>query len=372
MTASVLDAGVYTDFGGVARLRAQAAADPQSKQALRAAAQQFEAMFTQMILKGMREASFGNELFGSDTENMYRDLHDAQLALTMARGEGMGLSDLIVRALSPIASAKDSGSAVAPAGNAKAPLSTSFDLGARRKSLLAPEIIGRFVATSPQVGRPLSLGVSDVPAVAASSQLPFTEPSAQVALAAALLPERVEPAPLAVIPPTPVDVFATREEFVRAIAPHARAAAEKIGVAPEAVIAHAALESNFGRNVPRRPDGASSFNFFGVKAGGRWEGASTRVPTLESEGGVMTRRVASFRAYGSMAEGFSDYVRLIAQSPRYQAARAAGGDSNQYFQGLADSGYATDPDYAGKLSGVLRGGAIREALKNAAVLPLNG
>lgn len=202
--------------------------------------------------------------------------------------------------------------------------------------------------------------------------MPFTEQPVEVALAAAPMPDRVEPTPLAVIPSPPVDVFATRADFVHAIAPHARAAAEKIGVAPEAVIAHAALESNFGRNVPRQPDGTSSFNFFGVKAGGRWEGASARVPTLESEGGVMTRRVANFRAYGSMAEGFTDYARLIAQSPRYQAARAAGGNSIQYFQGLADSGYATDPGYAGKLSGVLQGGAIREALKNAAELPLNG
>jgi flagellar protein FlgJ len=119
VTAPVVDAGVYTDFGGVARLRAQAAADPQSKQALRAAAQQFEAMFTQMMLKGMREASFGNELFDSETENMYRDLHDAQLALSMARGQGMGLSDLIVRALSPSSGPEGSASTSSSRGHGR-------------------------------------------------------------------------------------------------------------------------------------------------------------------------------------------------------------------------------------------------------------
>jgi len=238
--------------------------------------------------------------------------------------------------------------------------SASSDPGGSRNKAIIEERL----AATPGVGRPSVSKPGVVGEVVARN--------AGVALAAAPLPERVEPTPLAVIPPAPVDVFATREDFVRAIAPHARAAAGKIGVAPEAVIAHAALESNFGRNVPRQTDGTSSFNFFGVKASGAWQGASARVPTLESEGGVMTRRVADFRAYASMAEGFEDYARLIAQSPRYQAARAAGGDSIQYFQGLADSGYATDPDYAGKLSGVLRGGAIREALKNVAALPLNG
>jgi flagellar protein FlgJ len=302
----------------------------------------------------MREASFGDELFGSDTENMYRDLHDAQLALTMARGQGMGLSDLIVRALTPAVAANTDSSQAA---------------------VLTPSMPPVGMATPPM---PLIASsnnpviVANAAAADAQASLAFAEPAAEASLAAAPLPEHVAPTPLAVIPHAPVDVFATREDFVRAIAPHARAAAEKIGVAPEAIIAHAALESNFGRNVPRQPDGTSSFNFFGVKATARWEGASARVQTLESEGGVMTRRVANFRAYGSMTEGFADYARLISKSPRYQAARAAGENAIQYFQGLADSGYATDPDYAGKLSGVLRGDAFRAVLKNAAGLPLNG
>jgi flagellar protein FlgJ len=354
MTTAAMDAGIYTDFGGIARLRAQAASDPQSRQALRAAAQQFEAMFTQMMLKGMREASFGDELFGSETENMYRDLHDAQLALTMARGQGMGLSELIVRALSPAASVAKS-------------LSGSPDAGDRRESLLD----NRFVATISRIGRSSHPATASSVATGEPIDAPFADIAGSAVIAAAPLPESVEPAPLEVIPHAPVDVFATREDFVRVIAPHARAAAEAIGVAPEAVVAHAALESNFGRNVPRRPDGASSFNFFGVKAGGRWDGAAVTVPTLESEGGVMTRRTASFRAYGSLADGFADYARLIGRSSRYQAARAAGSDSAQYFQGLADSGYATDPNYAEKLSGVLEGGVIRKALKFVAGLPLN-
>ena len=66
---------------------------------------------------------------------------------------------------------------------------------------------------------------------------------------------------------------------------------------------------------------------------------------------------AKFRAYGSYAESFRDYARLMKESPRYagvaaQAAQApASAASAQGFaQGLQRAGYATDPAYASKLS----------------------
>ncbi|UGA38276.1 hypothetical protein JOS77_31185 [Chromobacterium haemolyticum] len=44
-------------------------------------------------------------------------------------------------------------------------------------------------------------------------------------------------------------------------------------MAPEAVVAHAALESGWGKRAIRHPDGSNSHNLFGIKASGDGRGA---------------------------------------------------------------------------------------------------
>lgn len=68
--------------------------------------------------------------------------------------------------------------------------------------------------------------------------------------------------------------------------------------------------------------------------------------------GVAERRVERFRAYASYAEGFEDYARLLAQSPRY-AAVVGSQDAAGFAHGLQRAGYATDPAYASKLMRVI-------------------
>ena len=64
-------------------------------------AQQFESLFTKMMLKSMREAtSFGDSLFGSDQQDFYQDMFDDQLSLELSKGKGLGLADMLVRQLS--------------------------------------------------------------------------------------------------------------------------------------------------------------------------------------------------------------------------------------------------------------------------------
>jgi flagellar protein FlgJ len=146
----------------------------------------------------------------------------------------------------------------------------------------------------------------------------------------------------------------TPEAFVRRLAPYAVRAAATLGVAPEALLAQAALESGWGRAEIRYPDGRPSHNVFAIKAGPDWPGARVPVSTLEYQDGIAVRRVEFFRAYGSYEEAFDDYVRLLSANPRYAEALAAGSDPERFAAALQEAGYATDPVYARKLVAVWR------------------
>lgn len=88
---------MYNDFTGLAKLRSQAGKD--SPQALEQVAKQFEAIFLQMMLKSMRDASLGDSLFGSQQSDLYRDMFDKQLAMNLSNSNGIGLADTLVRQL---------------------------------------------------------------------------------------------------------------------------------------------------------------------------------------------------------------------------------------------------------------------------------
>ena len=69
----------YTDFQSLAKLRIQARDDSQG--ALRAVAQQFESLFLGMMVKSMRDASIGDQLFNSNAQNTYLEMYDKELSL---------------------------------------------------------------------------------------------------------------------------------------------------------------------------------------------------------------------------------------------------------------------------------------------------
>lgn len=141
-----------------------------------------------------------------------------------------------------------------------------------------------------------------------------------------------------------------QQAFLDSIAPWAKEAADKLGVAPELVQAHAALESGWGQRPIRNADGANSHNLFGIKAGANWEGAVSDTATTEYVGGAAIKTSARFRAYPDGASAFRDYARMLLENPRYQGAIGAGSDAKAFAQGLAKGGYATDPAYAAKLA----------------------
>lgn len=142
--------------------------------------------------------------------------------------------------------------------------------------------------------------------------------------------------------------------FVASIAPFAREAAARLGVSPELVIAHAALESGWGAHRPMGFGDRDSFNFFGIKAGSGWRGEVVRAMTTEYEEGLPVRRPQIFRSYPDAMAAFADYARLLGESNRYRELPGVGEDAVAFARALARGGYATDPDYAEKLERLAR------------------
>ena len=141
-----------------------------------------------------------------------------------------------------------------------------------------------------------------------------------------------------------------REDFVQ----HHRAAAERVarssGIPASFMLGQAGHETGWGKGEIRHKDGSNSFNLFGIKAGKGWTGKVAEVTTTEYINGAPRKVVAKFRAYDSFEESFRDYARLINDNPRYEKAREKTQSAVAYATELQKAGYATDPQYAAKLS----------------------
>lgn len=146
------------------------------------------------------------------------------------------------------------------------------------------------------------------------------------------------------------DKSSGQQAFLESIAPWAKEAADRLGVAPELVSAHAALESGWGQRPLRNADGSSSHNLFGIKAGSSWHGDVAESATTEYVGGAALKTSARFRAYPDQAAAFRDYAQMLIDNPRFRGALNAGSDAHAFASALAKGGYATDPAYAAKLS----------------------
>jgi flagellar protein FlgJ len=148
-----------------------------------------------------------------------------------------------------------------------------------------------------------------------------------------------------------VPAGSTEQQFLASVMPLAQQAGQRLGVAPELVAAHAALESGWGRHPLRQADGNDSHNLFGIKAGAGWQGAVVAAATTEYEAGVALNTKAGFRSYPDQASAFHDYTDVLL-NPRYRSALNVGSDAQAFARGLVQGGYATDPAYADKLASV--------------------
>jgi flagellar protein FlgJ len=165
----------------------------------------------------------------------------------------------------------------------------------------------------------------------------------------------------------------TPEAFIRDLLPRANQAASDLGVPAEAIVAQAALETGWGKHQMQLPEGRSSFNLFGIKAGPDWEGRTVRVQTLEYRDGLAQKEAAVFRAYDSLEEGLQDYVSFLKGNGRYEQAISQQ-DAAGFVRGLQAAGYATDPNYANKILSILGRGEFNDVtaeLKFSEELPIS-
>ena len=329
----------WTELSGFQQLRAQARSDG-GKSALPAVAKQFEAIFTQMMLKSMREANagMGSDLAGSEQVDSYRQLFDQQLSLSLANGKnGLGIAKMLVRQLG----GKEAAATAAPDQAFAMPVADVRNAHVRALLQLGADPAAGDDATS-ALGMPSTADES-------SPWQRVLDRMGRGAMDVADTAARLLPGG------DPVN-------FVRALAPHAAEAAKKLGVSVRALLAQAALETGWGKHLPTGGDGSSSFNLFGIKAGSSWDGDKVSVPTLEYENGVAVRKRDAFRAYDSPADSFADYARLISDSPRYAQALGQGVNIAAFARGLVHGGYATDPAYVAKITAIANSAQMREAL----------
>lgn len=141
--------------------------------------------------------------------------------------------------------------------------------------------------------------------------------------------------------------------FVARLSVPARIASQQSGIPHQLILAQAALESGWGQREIPTTDGTPSHNLFGIKAGRSWNGPVTEITTTEFEQGAAKKVKAAFRVYGSYVEAMNDYVKLLANNPRYAGVVNAR-SPEQAAHALQRAGYATDPHYASKLVSVIQ------------------
>lgn len=298
-------------------LRSEFAKNPQ--EGLKAAAQQFETLFLQMVMKSMRDTVPDDGMMSSDQSKFYTSLLDQQMAQTLATsGKGVGFAKLIEQQLGR--------SLGATAGEA------------------AKQGAGSGVADN------LPLAVPD------GRHLQYKTVLSGLPTSAAYQKSDVSVAPV-----TTREAPASAKEFVNRVWPHAVEASRSTGVPPQFLVGHSALESGWGRAEIRRADGSSSFNLFGIKAGKNWSGQTVEAATTEYVDGKPRQVVERFRAYGSYEEAFRDYANLLRNSSRYSAVIGSQ-DGAEFAKRLQQAGYATDPAYADKLSQIINGPVLKQAL----------
>ncbi|MCL6746128.1 MULTISPECIES: flagellar assembly peptidoglycan hydrolase FlgJ [unclassified Kosakonia] len=296
LTDSRLLTSAAWDAQSLNELKAQTRQDPGAN--LRPVARQMEGMFVQMMLKSMREALPKDGIFSSDSTRLYTSMYDQQIAQQMTAGKGLGLADMMVKQM---------------AGD-QAPVEPADQMQQ------VPMKFPLETVTSYQNQALTQLVRKAMPKVPEDGDEPLTGDS---------------------------------KDFLAQLSLPARLASEQSGVPHHLILAQAALESGWGQRQITRENGEPSFNIFGVKATPGWKGPTTEITTTEYENGEAVKVKAKFRVYSSYLEALSDYVGMLTRNKRYSAVTTAA-TAEQGAQALQNAGYATDPNYARKLTSMIQ------------------
>ncbi|GGX78010.1 flagellar rod assembly protein/muramidase FlgJ [Litchfieldella qijiaojingensis] len=320
------------DMQGIQRLKHTARQDPNA--GLDEAARQFEALFLQMMLKSMREATPQSDLLNSQQTEFYTSLLDQQWSQHMA-GRGIGLAEQLINQLEGRGNLPRQSSAQSQAEE----LIAGIPKGTPRVLTGGLSVDGEVSGESDghRFGEALDTDLPGHFMDELNARLPGeASETARVEQGAASgngRPEHVQ-------------------HFLDKLTAPAQAASSTTGVPAELILAQAALETGWGRHEIPTAKGGNSHNLFGIKAGSGWQGETTDITTHEYVDGQRIRMTETFRVYDSFEEAFTDYARLIGDNPRYAKVVTAA-DAQQAARALQQGGYATDPAYADKLVAIM-------------------
>jgi len=339
-----------------------------SPDALKAVAQQFEGLFMNMIMKSMRDATPKEGLFDSEQGKMFSSMLDQQLSQNLAK-RGVGLADMLIRQLSNNRGVPAEGGTGLPsdvqrelsAGNlnlglvAASPMTAAPVTGPGANSFkTAMQTVGRQANAEPGFQANLQTALeSGIPSVLKAALTGLRGAGKFAATTAA----NATNAANTVIAATDMRPRTASAAHVRAfedkVGIHAQEASRTTGIPAKFMMGQAALESGWGKREIIAADGSNSHNLFGIKANSSWKGKVVETATTEYVNGMPERRIERFRAYDNYAEAFRDYAKLMQNNPRYQNVLANSQDVQGFAQGLQRAGYATDPQYAAKLTRII-------------------
>lgn len=290
------------------------AARENSPEAIKGVAKQFEAIFMNMMLKSMRDASPQDNPFDNEQSRTFTTMLDQQLSTNLAN-KGLGLADVLARQLS-------------------------------KNGYGATNTMEQAVTDKPDAyDKHSNLGNSLI-------QNPFSNNAASVSKknSGNVIAPINNNAPLF----KPLSEHSSASDFQKRMAHHAEAASRETGVPAHLMLGQAALESGWGKRELKGSDGTPSNNLFGIKATGNWNGKVIEATTTEYINGIKQKRIEKFRAYDSYADSFKDFANLMRNNPRYENVMANLQDVKGYAQAMQKAGYATDPNYAEKLTSVIQ------------------
>lgn len=305
--------GLAVDANGLNGLRE--AARQNSPEAVKGAAKQFEALFLNMMMKSMRDATPQNGPFDNEQTKMFTQMLDQQMSQNLAQ-RGIGLADVLTRQLSASLPKK---------------LPDAQDLELQQQQL--------------DGGLPMSIPL--VKDLSEAERARFVQSFANQQAADSTDQDGRNKRRNSNKP-------AHVEAFQNRLQADAEMASRITGIPAKFMLAQAALETGWGKKEIIARDGSSAHNLFGIKATGNWTGKVVEATTIEYINGKPQKRVEKFRAYDSYADAFRDYANLLRSNPRYEKVLASAQDAHGFAYGLQRAGYATDPHYAEKLSRIIR------------------
>ena len=289
-----------------------------SPEAVKEVAKQFEAIFMNMMLKSMREASSSQDNpFDNEQSRTFTSMLDQQLTSNLTK-KGLGLADVLAQQLSKTSygtmnemnnlDAATSNKTIQEDSDLSHPIKSNINLYKQNSAITSESTLN----ANPMITNTLTPKVEHHKSTTGSAA-----------------------------------------EFQAKMTPHVAEASRATGIPANLMLGQAALESGWGKREIKSADGTNSHNLFGIKATGGWDGKVVETTTTEYINGIKQKRVEKFRAYDNYADSFKDFAQLMQNNPRYQNVMDNMQNPQAYAKAMQKAGYATDPQYASKLANVI-------------------